>query len=262
MKNNINGFQNEFEICNELNNKKVKQLNPMFKSFIEDLFENELNDEYYIKCIVDESNKKYDIVVSINNSIKRISIKKGIKNSVHVEGISSFIHFLIQNEVSRQNINEYLRYHYADGTTNGSGKNRISSAIYKINNQEAIDKINKQFNTEYMLLKIVDRFILKGNISEENIDALLYGTKNDFIWVKREEIKSIILSKKDKYSSAIHFGPLTVQPLDRCLNHNPKYEKRRFCVQIKWYNIFDDIIEYKNKQTMIESGYIDSPQHS
>jgi hypothetical protein len=24
--------------------------------------------------------------------------------------------------------------------------------------------------------------------------------------------------------------------------NNPKYEKRRFCIQIKWYNLIDDII--------------------
>ena len=40
---------------------------------------------------------------------------------------------------------------------------------------------------------------------------------------------------------------MTCQPKNRCLNYNPLYEKDRYCVQIKWYNIFDDIIEYMNK---------------
>ena len=63
----------------------------------------------------------------INDVIKNVSIK----NSVHVEGISSFIHFLIENKVDRQNVINYLKYHYADGTTNGSGLNRISVDEYK-----------------------------------------------------------------------------------------------------------------------------------
>ena len=62
---------------------------------------------------------------------KRISIKKGINNSVHVEGISSFIHFLIDSNVSREAVIEYLRYHYADGTQNGRGINRISGHSIK-----------------------------------------------------------------------------------------------------------------------------------
>lgn len=127
---NINGFQNELEIARELDNKMLKELNPMYRSFIEDLFAN-IEDSDLIKCIIDDSNKKYDIIISIRNEKRYISIKKGIKNFVHVEGISSFIHFLIQNHVKRDVIIEYLKYHYADGSINGSGINRLSAEEYK-----------------------------------------------------------------------------------------------------------------------------------
>ena len=36
----------------------------------------------------------------------------------------------------------------------------------------------------------------------------------------------------------------------RNLNYNPKYEKKRFCVQIKWYSIYDDIMEIKNRNVL------------
>jgi len=55
--------------------------------------------------------------------------------------------------------------------------------------------------------------------------------------------KNIILGKKDCYSTAIYFGPLICQPKNRCLNYNSKYEKDRFCIQIKWYSIFNNILE-------------------
>ena len=84
---------------------------------------------------------------------------------------------------------------------------------------------------------------------------------DDFVWIKKEDIIKVILSKKDVYSSAVHFGPLTIQSLDRCLNYNPKYDKRRFCVQVKWYNLADDIIEFMNKRYMVKSGYTDEPHH-
>ncbi len=258
---NINGFQNELEITRELNNKMVKELNPLHRSFIEDLFA-DINDSDLIKCIIDDSNKKHDIIISIKNEQGYVSIKKGIKNSVHVEGISSFIHFLIQNHVKRDVVKEYLKYHYADGSTNGTGKNRLSVEEYKKDNQEKIDMINVEINNKDLLIKAIDRFVLKGNISDKTIDAILFGVSDDFIWIKKEDIIKVILSKKDIYSSAVHFGPLTIQPLDRCLNYNSKYDKRRFCVQVKWYNLADDIIEFMNNRYMEKSGYVDEPRHS
>lgn len=73
------------------------------------------------------------------------------------------------------------------------------------------------------------------------------------IWIKKNDIKKLILSKLNCYSSSPHFGSLTIQPLDRCINKNIKYNKKRYCVQIKWYNIFDDIIKYKNNVLIAES---------
>lgn len=247
---NITGYENEFKFMYALNQKKIKEINNLLlRNFIDELFDKP-NKNSLVKCHIDASKRKYDIVIIINHITKRISIKKGYKNSVHVERISDFIHFLIKNNVNRNTIIEYLKYHYADGTTNGSGENRISAEDYKKNNQGKIDFINKEINNKQTMEKAIDRFIIKGNCSDIPIDALIYGTVNDFIWIKSEEIKQIMFSKLYTHSTAVHFGPLTVQPMDRCLNRNPKYESKRYCVQIKWYNIFDDIIEFKNNQVM------------
>ena len=194
--------------------------------------------------------KDFVLVIDINDCIKKISIKKGINNSVHVEGISSFIHFLIDSGISKENIIEYLKYHYADGTTNGTGANRISGYEYKINNQDKIDKINIALNNEYIIKRAINRFILQGKNSNECIDAIIYGTVDDFLFITKEEIEEIIISKKDIYSTGIHFANLYCQPMTRNLNYNPKYDKKRFCVQIKWYSIFDDIIEYMNNKVI------------
>ena len=43
---------------------------------------------------------------------------------------------------------------------------------------------------------------------------------------------------------------MTVQPKNRCLNYNTKYKKDRYCIQIKWYNLFDDIIENMNNKVI------------
>ncbi len=124
----------------------------------------------------------------------------------------------------------------------------MSSIGYKKNHQDKINKINEAFNNINLINKATDKFVLKGNNSDESIDAIIHGTVNDFVWILEKDIKNIISSQINIYSTAIHFGPLIVQPLDRCLNKNPLYEKKRFCVQIKWYNLYDNIIENMNSK--------------
>lgn len=250
----LDGFYNEYVFVKNLNGKSIKELNPLLRELIHYLFY-DIKDTDLVKCWRNHYPQKADILIKVNNHIKGVSIKRGMKNSLHVDCISEFIHFLIENKVPRDIIIKYLKYHYADGTTNGKGKIRLSVEEYKKTHQRDIDKINRVFNQEELLRKAIERFVIKGNNSKYYIDALIHGEVEDFLWLSTESIVSIILSKKNDYSSAVHFGPLVCQPQSRCLNHNPLYEKDRFKVQIKWYSLNDDIIEYMNNEVvyMVES---------
>lgn len=248
-KDNISGFQNEKNFVKKLNCKRFCELLPNFQDMLIELYK-DINYDDIIYCRNDYGKKKFDIVISINNVIKRISIKMGINNSVHTEGISGFINFLIDCKVPRQVILEYLQYHYADGTRNGKGINRMSSKAYKEKFQHRIDYINNVINKSYILERAINRFVLQGNNSLVKIDGIIYGTTSDFLFISSDDIFEILMSKSNVYSTGVHFGNLFVQPMTRNLNHNPKYEKRRYCVQIKWYSIFDDIIESKNNKVM------------
>lgn len=238
---NINGFQNEFIIARSLNNKKVGEVNPIFRNMIYNLY-GDVRVDSRINAFIDFNKKKYDLIIKINGVNKRISVKKGINNSVHCERISDFIHFLIELNLDKDVITEYLKYHYADGTTNGSGKNRLNGEEYKKYNQDKIDYINSKINTSFILKRAIDRFILQGKDNNEKIDGLIYGTSNDFFFLTCSEIENIVLSQIDMYSTGVHFGPLFCGPQTRNLNNNMKYDSKRFCVQIKWYSLHDDII--------------------
>ena len=229
---NISGVGNEIEFVQFLNMKRVWQLNPMFLSFLEDLF-GRLKENDIIYCWKNDKPEKSDIFLKVQGVTKGVSIKRGIKNSVHVERISDFIHFLIKNNIQKDIIEKYLRYHYADGTLNGSGHRRLSASEYKILHQDEIDQINTAFCQKELMEKVVSRFLLQGQYKTGKADVILFGVIDDFIWIKAEDIKRIVLEKRNVYSSAVHFGPLTCQPMDRCLNYNPLYEKKRFCIQIK-----------------------------
>lgn len=193
MFNDISGIDNEFEFVKYLNNKKILELNPLFRNLIDKLFPLE-EDTSIIKSWRNHYNQKSDIFIKINGKMKGISIKKGAKNSVHVERISDFIHFLMNNRIDREIVIEYLKYHFADGTTNGTGNVRMSIEEYKKNNQVIIDKINKVFNDEKILKEAIEKFVIKGNNSEYYIDALICGDVNDFLWITN--IENLILSKK------------------------------------------------------------------
>ena len=244
----INGYANEFEFVKYLNGKRINELNPMFYDLIITLFPG-YDENSIIKSWRNHYRQKSDILIKINNTIKGISIKKGIKNSVHTEPISEFIHFLIENHINKDIVIKYLKYHYADGSTNGKGSKRLSAEEYKKDNQKDIDEINKEFNKQVLLFKVVDRFIIRGTNSKYSISALIYGEVDDFIWITTKDIRKIILAKKNIYSTAVHFGPLTCQPKSRVLNYDKTQEKNRYCIQVKWYNLFDDIIEYKTFQS-------------
>ena len=224
---NISGKDNENQFVKYLNGKNISQLNPLFRDLIEALFPNE-TEVSCIKCWKNYYKEKSDIFIQINNTIKGISIKKGNRNSVHVERISDFIHFLIENEVDREIVIEYIKYHYADGSTNGKGTHRISAEEYKKENQSRIDQINEAFKNEKLLKKAIERFITKGKNSNKYIAAIIYGEVNDFVWATKEDIEEIMLSKKDVYSTAVHFSLMTCQPKNRCLNYNSLYEHHRY----------------------------------
>lgn len=192
-------------------------MNPLFHKFIIDLYgffvENNV-----IKCFVDYNKRKYDIVIIINNIYKRISIKMGFNNSMHCEKISSFINFLRENKITNKIIVKYLKYHYGDGTIDGSGSKRLSVLEYKKLYQEDIDEINKKINNLNFLKKVAERFVLVGTINNYSIDCIIHGTVDEFIWIKRDNIEKIIISYINNYSTGVHFGPLSVQSHNRCSN--------------------------------------------
>ena len=181
--NSRNGFQNEYDFVRVLNNNKIKDIPFQFQLFIFDIF-GDISIDFVIKCYKNAKPQKYDIVIEIGNIIKRISIKKGVKNSVHTEPVTEMIHFLIINKMPRNMVINFLKYHYADGSTNGNGEKRISASEYKKDHQQEIDEINAFINNKEFLYKAIDRFVVKGRNSDYKIDAIIYGVSDDFIWIK------------------------------------------------------------------------------
>ncbi|HPF83072.1 MAG TPA: hypothetical protein PLV83_02755 [Bacilli bacterium] len=239
------GVKNEIIFVNYIDNKRVGELNLLFQEMLFDLFENITKDDI-VYCTKNQKPEKTDIFITIKNVQKRVSLKIGDKNSVHMEPISEFVNFLIKNNVSREYIILYLKYHYADGTINGKGTNRKSVNEYKKTSQNDINLLNELFNSDKLLYKFIERFVLRGRNSNYDIDLLISGKIDDFFYLKKEDIIKIIYGLKNISTTGLHAGALYIQPQSRNLKNNPKYEKCRYCVQIKWFNLFEHILLYKS----------------
>lgn len=222
--------------------RKIKELNPMAYDFIINLFPS-VNEDDFIRAIPRLDKGKTDFIIKINDVDKKISIKKGYSNSVHLERIESFVNFLRKIGVDEKTINLFLKFHYADGSNNGNGNTRLSSDDYKQLYQNEIDEINSVFNGDNKILKqAIEHFIFVGRYND-SVDVLIHGSINDFFWITKEEVFKIIIAKKDNYSTGVHFGLLFCQPWTRNLQHKQSDEYKREYVQIKWHNLFDDIMQ-------------------
>ena len=88
---------------------------------------------------------------------------------------------------------------------------------------------------EDLLIKLINRFVIGKT------DILIHGTVDDFSYVTKDEIIKFLLECKNEPSSTIHFSHLIFAAKSR----NNQIDK--FIVQIKWYNLKDDIARIRGK---------------
>lgn len=182
------------------------------------------------------------MIITIEGIEKKVSIKKGAGNSVHQEKVALFVKFLSSINITEDIINELLRFHWGDGTYDGTGSKRISGPDYKKEFPERIDKINAELNKVEYLKIFVNRFIIQGKSEDyDKVDALYHGNINEGHWASENEIIEYVTKNQFDLDS-VHLGPLTYQTWNRCLNFNSKMEKRRQDMQIKWKSLLNDLL--------------------
>lgn len=233
------GFQNEWDFFYYLNNKKVGEVNSMFKEFLKENF-SDINDNMIITSYVNLNKTKEDIWIKIGEERKSISIKMGKSNTMHSEYIYNFTDYLEKEKVSPKIINIILEYFFADGTRNGSGTRKLTFPDYKRKIKRKISKVNKYFiKHEELLIKLINRFVIGKT------DILIHGTISDFTYITKEEIINFLINVKKDPSSAIHFSHLLFSVRSR----NNEIDK--FILQIKWYSLKEDIDSIRQNKNLL-----------
>lgn len=245
------GYQNEYDFVELFNGKYIDELDNNSQKFLKDLFGNEIDDTEIIKAWKNKMNQKADIFIKYKNYIKNVSLKCGKSNSVHHETIQDFRRYLEKLQIPYKVIEKYVSYHYGY-KRNEEGKidySRVLSADeYKVLYQKELDVFNESINKTRIIVDMIDRFIIRGRNSDYDIDVLICGTIENYVWIMKYDLYDLILSKRSLEFTSPHAACLTIGPKKRNLNGNSNNRKDRYLVCIRWNFIREDIIYFKESR--------------
>jgi len=243
------GYQNERDFVLLFNDKYYLDLDNNSQKFLEDLFGEMIDPHERLIAWKNKTNQKADIFIRYKNYLKGISLKCGNSNSVHAEPINEFKRYLEKLGITYKIIDKYISYHYGyekDINGNINFSKVLSGEEYKKLYQEELDIFNKSINQTRIIIDMIDRFIIRGRNSDFDIDALICGTVEDYVWIKKYELYDLILSKRCWNYTSPHIACLTIGPKKRNLDGNSKNIKDRYIVCIRWNLIRKSIIEFKD----------------
>jgi hypothetical protein len=245
------GYQNEYDFVELFNGKYLNELDNQSQQFLKELFGSIIDNSEQIKSWKNKMNQKTDIFIKYKNYIKNISLKCGHSNSIHHEQIQEFRRFLEKLGIPYKEIEYYVSYHYGYGRTK-EGKTDYSTVYssedYKKIYQNELDIFNESINKTKIIMEMIDRFIIRGRNSDYDIDALICGTIDEYVWIMKYDLYDLILSKRCLEYTSPHIACITIGPKKRNLDGTSKNVKDRYLVCARWNFIKEDIIEFKKNR--------------
>lgn len=243
------GYQNERDFVLLFNNKYLHELDINSQNFLKDLFGDVIDDMEVIKSWKNNAVQKADIFIRYKNHIKGVSLKCGNNNSVHHEQIQEFERYLGKLGIPYKVIDKYVSYHYGymkDENGNTDLSKQLNSIQYKELYQSEIDIFNGYINKTRIIIDMIDRFIIRGRNSDYDIDVLVCGTVDDYIWINKYDLYDLVLSKRSLDFTSPHVACMTIGPQKRNLDRTSNNAKDRYMVAIRWNFLREDIISFKN----------------
>lgn len=245
------GYQNEKDFVLLFNDKYLYELDTNSQSFLKELFENAIDNNEKIICWKNRMNQKADILIKYKNYVKRVSIKCGSGNSMHSESVQEFKRYLESLGIQYKIIDKYISYHYGYARNENGDINiykRLSSDGYKNLYQDEIDIFNKAINKTHIIVNMIDRFIVRGRNSNYDIDSLVCGTIDNYVWILKDDIYDLILSDRGERYTSPHIACLTIGPKQRNITDNLSTIKDKYIVVVRLSLIRERIMKYKTSK--------------
>ena len=236
------GKLNEDEIMLALNNHKVMDLLPSLHYLMEELF-GALEPEETIICTQPDIPIKPDLLITYKGVTKGLSIKSGTSDCVHGEPVEKFVEFLKEIGISENTIQTILLNQFGDGTTDGTGKERMELIELKYKLRYQIKDANNELNSDpEKLMKIINRMIFQGCDSNATpADAIYHGTMYSGIVVTKRQVTKYISNKMWDYYDNLHVGPIVLRPHARSIGKEIKHEFSRHKIDGFWSGLLADM---------------------
>lgn len=247
------GYQNEIDFVHHFNGKFLFELDNNSQKFLKELFKDNIDNSEKIKCWKNKMLQKTDIFIKYKNYIKNVSLKCGKSNSVHHEQLQEFRRYLEKINISYKIIEYYVSYQYGYKRDNDGSimfDKILSAEEYKKLYQDEINVFNNAINKTRIIVDMVDRFLIRGRNSDYDIDALVCGTIDDYVWILKYDLYDLILSKRSLDFTSPHIACITLGPKKRNLIAKPNYRGERYIVCARWNFIREDIVEFKKKNKL------------
>ena len=243
------GIQNEENFVKQMDGKLFSELNKNLQLFMFYLFP-KMNKAEPFHCYMTENFCKPDIVIYQDKEYRYISVKYGHAETVHNESILTFVEFLRNCQISEETIESYLLYHYGDGTTDGTGKERMDSVMTRFTYDERIKKMNAELNSSKAFIKeFADRTMFQGvNPQASRADFLYHGDPTKGVFISRDQfMKHIDRKNWDFMDRCVHIGPLVIRPHARYAGKEILNEKHRHTVAVNYPGIVSDMLYIQNR---------------
>ena len=243
------GTQKEDQMVLELNNKHVFELTNNLQYLVNYLYPH-IDRNAFVNCqLVNDDMMKSDFIITVNNESKAISMKSGKAVVVHNEIFANFIDFLKEEGISDRTIETISLFQYGDGTTDGTGTQRLSfmEVMSKLGNR--ISEANDELNwSRDFIKKVVQRCVFKG-ARESNIeaDALYFGDKDYGVVAFQSQFMRHLDKKHYGYYRNLHIGPLLIRPSARYKDKEIVDERRRNRIILYWPYLSDDVAQISRR---------------
>jgi hypothetical protein len=242
------GLQNEYDIIETINGKKLRDLPQHFKDGFIKMYKyvNE-NDVVHAEKISNRTCSKPDIKVELSNHDKymNISIKSGWMPSLHQEDLWSFMDFLKSLNISSKTLNTVLFYHYADETYDGTGVNKMRFDNFREKYKKMIAEASDELSQEHIVTAVVNRAIVVGRYENgRKINYLYHGTKDSGFFIHRNDILDHAFEVGRPKYTALHFGPIVY--VAKVPNKLDSTGNKHHYAQLIWPKIDEDLKKILN----------------
>lgn len=247
MKNNgaigyTNGIRNENEIIRAINKKKFSELTPHLKMVVETMFPH-IKDNNIIEVSHVDGFAKPDLKFVVDDEEHFLSVKFGMSSQVHCEDLTIFLDWLKRHNIPEYILNCIRKYHYADGTLDGTGKERLSQNRAMIVYEQEIKDINEALNEDRFFVRdLARRVVFDGNDPlKPSADFLYHGD------IEEGEIcsmESVLRYCKNKRADSIimpHIGRIMIRPYARYLSGQDTHPEKRHKVVFEWVRMNWDL---------------------